>query len=289
VKDDRGDLLFPTQAAAKFNAEANRKALLDDVRPLLRRLKAKQIYCVARIVTFKDPSFARAHPQKAILNNRTGKPYRSTDDLMWVSPHDADFREYNLEIAREAAAAGFQEIQFDYIRFPDVARSASLNYRNPGNQTKAQVVQNFLLEARRRLSPMKAYVAADVFGLVCTTADDMDIGQYWEAVSNAVDYICPMMYPSHYANRSYGLRVPDQQPYELIDRGVRDALRRNQNLATPARVRPWIQGFTASWLKEHREYGVAEVKAQIKALADNGVHSYLIWTPSNRYEKQAYR
>src|SRR5437773_804991 len=155
-----------------------------------------------------------------------------------------------------AAVAGFNEIQFDYIRFPDVARNANLNYRSPGSQSKAQAVQSFLLEARRRLRPLNVYVAADVFGLVCTTADDMDIGQYWEAVSNAVDYICPMMYPSHYANRSYGLRVPDQQPYELIDRGIKDALRRNRNLATPARLRPWIQAFTATWLKEYHQYDV---------------------------------
>jgi hypothetical protein len=289
VKDDRGDLLFRTEAAAKYNPEANRKALREDPRPLLQRLKAKNIYCIARIVTFKDPSFASAHPQKAILNDRTGKPFQSTDGMTWASPYDSDFREYNLDVAREAAAAGFQEIQFDYIRFPDVARTARLNYRNSGGQSKAQTVQSFLLEARRRLSPLKVYIAADVFGLVCTTVDDMDIGQYWEAMSNAVDYICPMMYPSHYANRSYGLRVPDRQPYELIDRGIHDALGRNHNLATPARLRPWIQGFTATWIKEYRDYGVAEVKAQIKALADNGVTSFLVWNPSNRYLKEAYR
>ena len=289
VKDDRGNLLFRNMAAAKLNAEANRKALMDDARPLLQRLKAKQIYCIARIVTFKDPLFARNHPQKAIINNRTEQPFQGSDGLTWASPYDADFREYDLGIAYAAAVAGFNEIQFDYIRFPDVARNANLNYRSPGSQSKAQAVQSFLLEARRRLRPLNVYVAADVFGLVCTTADDMDIGQYWEAVSNAVDYICPMMYPSHYANRSYGLRVPDQQPYELIDRGIKDALRRNRNLATPARLRPWIQAFTATWLKEYHQYDVAAVKAQIKALSDNGVQSYLIWNPANNYQKQAYR
>jgi hypothetical protein len=151
------------------------------------------------------------------------------------------------------------------------------------------VIQNFLLEARKQLGPLKVYVAADVFGLVCTTADDMDIGQYWEAVSNAVDYICPMMYPSHYGNGVYGLRVPDLEPYAVLHRGLQDAQRRNRNLATPAELRPWLQAFTATWLKEHRRYGVAEVRAQIKALTDRGLDSYLIWNSSNRYESAAFR
>jgi hypothetical protein len=288
-KDDVGALLTGSATAARLNPAANDKVKYADITALVSRLKARNIYLIARIVVFKDPIFAKTHPEKAIMNNRTGQVYKSGDGLSWASPHDSDFRAYNLGLAREAAAAGFNEVQFDYIRFPDVPRTADLNYRNPTGASKAATIQSFLLEARRELAPLKVYIAADVFGLVTTTRDDMRIGQYWEAVSNAVDYICPMMYPSHYANRSYGLPVPDQHPYDLIDRGLRDALRRNRGLETPAGIRPWLQGFTATWVKGHISYTPAQVRAQIKAAADNGVNSYLIWHPAGRYNPAAYR
>ena len=288
-KDDLGELLTRSATAARLNPAANEKVRYQDAGDLIRKLKAKNIYLIARIVTFKDPLFARTHPEKAILDNRTGRTFKSDDGLSWASPHDRDFRDYNLGIAREAALAGFNEIQFDYIRFPDVPKSADLNYRNPGNVSKAAAIQSFLLEARKELAPLNVYVAADVFGLVTTTKDDMRIGQYWEAVSNAVDYICPMVYPSHYANGSYGLKIPDQHPYELIDRTLGYAIRRDKAQPTPARIRPWLQGFTATWVKGYIPYGPAEVKAQIKAAKDSGINSYLIWHPSGRYNAAAYQ
>jgi hypothetical protein len=286
VKDDVGRLLHRSDAAAKHNPKASKDAPIRDLAAYVKRLRDRNVYTIARIVTFKDPIYAEAHPERAIVMRSTGRLFRSQDKLAWGSPHDPEYRAYNLAVAREAALAGFNEIQFDYIRFPEVADDRKLDYRNPGRQTKAQAVQSFLLEARRLLAPLKVYVSADVFGLVCAAKDDMRLGQFWEAVSNAVDYISPMAYPSHYAPGSYGLTVPDLHPHDLLDRATRDALRRNRNLATPARVRPWIQGFTARWLPKYRPYGVPELKAQIAALAKNGVHSYLVWNPGNHYREQ---
>jgi len=289
VKDDRGNLLWPMAAAERYHPEANRKTMMRDPGPLLERLRRHGIYPIARVVVFKDPSYAAAHASTAILDPATGRPYTSRDGLTWASPYDRDFRAYNLEVAREAAIAGFREIQFDYVRFPDVSRSRRLDYRNPTAQSKSQAIQSFLLESRGVLVPLEVYVAADVFGMICTTLDDMNIGQYWEAISNAVDYICPMMYPSHYGPEVYGFRVPDKEPYGVIARGLDDALRRDANLATPALMRPWLQGFTASWLPEYRSYGVAEIKAQIRACTERGIDSYLIWNAANRYNPAAYR
>lgn len=289
-KDDDGLLLLPSSAAAaRMNPEAARKSRDRDWARLARELKAMDVYLIARIVAFKDPIYAQQHPKRAVLDLRSGRTFQSTDGLMWASPYDPDFRAYNLALAEEAAAAGFNEVQYDYIRFPDVPRHARLDFRSGNGQSKSGAIQSFLLEARRRLVPLGVYLAADVFGLTCTTKDDMRIGQYWEAVANAVDYICPMMYPSHYAHQNYGLAVPDQQPYELVNRGIQDALRRNRNLDTPGELRPWLQGFTAPWVKGYRNYGPAEVKAQIRALANNGVHSFLIWHPGNKYDIAAYR
>lgn len=289
-KDDDGLLLLPSSAvAARMNPEAVRKSHDSNWASRVRELKAMDLYLIARIVAFKDPCYARQHPQKAVLDANTRQPYRSRDGLMWASPYDPEFRAYNLALGEEAAAAGFNEVQYDYIRFPDVPRNARLDFRSGNGQTRCEAVQSFLLEARRRLEPFGVYLAADVFGLICTTKDDMRIGQYWEAVSNAVDYICPMMYPSHYSNRNYGLPIPDQQPYELVRRGIADAIRRNRNLETPAELRPWLQGFTATWVKGYRNYGPPEVKAQVRALAENGVRSWLIWHPGGRYDIAAYR
>ena len=287
-KDDVGELLTSSATAERLNPEANRKSRTRDLPALMRQLKAENLYLIARIVTFKDPLYAREHAGSAILDQRPRQPYRSRDGLTWSSPHDAGFQAYNLGLAEEAAAAGFNEVQFDYVRFPDVSRTTRLDFRTESSQTKAQVVQSFLLEARKRLEPRGIYLAADVFGLVCTTVDDMRIGQYWEAVSNAVDFICPMMYPSHYANGSYGLDVPDQHPFELLDRGLRDAKRRNLNLDTPSTIRPWLQGFTASWVKGHRVYGPAEVRSQIRALERHGIDTFLIWHPGGKYDRAAY-
>jgi hypothetical protein len=288
-KDDSGKLLTKSAAAARYNPKANDSLAFEDPAPVLKRLKDEGIYLIARIVTFKDPVFAKAHPARAIWDRKAGRTFRSGDGLTWASPHDADFRSYNLGLAKEAARLGFNEVQFDYIRFPDVPKSADLDYRNPNGVSKAEAIQSFLLDARKALEPLKVYVAADVFGLVCTTVDDMRIGQYWEAVSNAVDYICPMMYPSHYGPMNYGIAVPDQKPYDVLDRGIRDSIRRNGNIATPAMLRPWIQGFTATWVKGHISYGPDQVKAQTKALADNGVNSWLIWHPANRYNPLAVK
>lgn len=289
VKDDLGRMLYRSEAAAEFNPAANEGTTIRDPAALLRRLKDEGVYTIARIVTFKDPAFSKAHPDKAIINNRTGRPFESTDGLRWASPYNDYFQRYNIAVAREAAALGFNEVQFDYVRFPAVSRSANLDYRTTSTDSKAKVIQDFLLRAREEIAPLKVYIAADVFGLVGTAQDDMNLGQYWEAVSNAVDYICPMMYPSHYANGSYGLRVPDKEPFALIDRGVRDAQARNRNLETPAEIRPWIQGFTARWLKEHRVYDASTVREQIRALEKNGIQSYLVWSPGNRYSAPAYR
>lgn len=286
-KDDEGRLLTRSRAAERYNPEANRRVAFEDPRPWLQRLRDEGLYLIARIVTFKDPIFSRRHPERAVRDRKTGRTYRSRDGLCWASPHDDLFRRYNLELAEEAAALGFNEVQFDYVRFPDVPKSADLDYRNPRGESKAAAIQSFLLEARRRLEPRRVYVAADVFGLVCTTVDDMRIGQYWEAVSNAADYLCPMMYPSHYGPMNYGLPVPDREPYAVLDRGIKDCLRRNANLATPAELRPWIQGFTATWVKGHIDYGPEQIQAQMRALADNGVKSWLLWNPANRYPAEA--
>lgn len=290
VKDDKGHMLFRTKAAEKYSPEANNYATVKDIAALMKKLKDNNIYTVARIVSFKDPTYTRQHPDRAIIYKSTGKPFTNSDGLIWASAYDKELWEYNLEVSKEAAEAGFNEIQFDYVRFPasDGGKlDKSLDYRNTTGETKPQAIQDYLKYAREKLSPLKVYISADIYGLVGSVADDMSLGQYWEAVSNVVDYVCPMMYPSHYANGTYGLSVPDAYPYETIYHSAKDSVARNKNIETPAGIRPWIQDFTAPWVKGHIKYEDKQVEAQIKALEENGVKEYLLWNAGNRYSETA--
>ncbi|MGE5632734.1 MAG: putative glycoside hydrolase [Caulobacteraceae bacterium] len=290
VKDDNGTMLFPTKAAEKYSPEANKKAPVKDIAALIKKLKDNNIYAVARIVSFKDPTYSRQHPEKAIIYKETGKPFKNSDGLTWASAYDRTLWEYNLAVAKEAAQAGFNEIQFDYVRFPASnggKLDKTLDYRNTTNETKPEAIQNYLKYAREQLSPFNVYIAADIYGLVGSVEDDMSLGQYWEAISNVVDYVSPMMYPSHYANGTYGLSVPDAYPYETVYNSSKDSVARNKNIKTPATIRPWIQDFTATWVKGHIKYSDKQVEDQIRALEKNGVTEYMLWNAGNKYSEGA--
>lgn len=290
VKDDNGHMLFPTKAAEKYSPEANKHATVKDIAALMKKLKENNIYAVARIVSFKDPTYTKQHPDRAIIYKESGKPFTNSDGLIWASAYDKTLWEYNLEVSKEAAEVGFNEIQFDYVRFPASnggRLDKSLDYRNTTGESKPQAIQDYLKYAREQLSPLNVYISADIYGLVGSVADDMSLGQYWEAVSNVVDYVSPMMYPSHYANGTYGLSVPDAYPYETVFHSAKDSAARNRNIETPAVIRPWIQDFTAPWVSGHIKYLDKQVEDQIRALEENGIKEYLLWNAGNKYSEGA--
>ncbi|GAU76137.1 putative glycoside hydrolase [Fusibacter sp. 3D3] len=289
VKDDNGFLLFYSEAAEKYNPKANEHIYIKDMQAFMDKLKAHDIYLIARIVTFKSPLYARANPDKAIVYAGTSNLYSDSDGLLWASAHNRELWDYNIGVAQEAAKWGFNEIQFDYVRFPAISKKVNIDYRNPENESQTATIQKYLMHAYEELKPYNVYIAADVFGWAATSINDVGIGQHWEAVTNVVDYICPMMYPSHYGTNNFGLSVPDAFPYETIDRSLKDAFDRNTNVMTPARIRPWIQDFTAGWVKGHISYGAKEVGAQIKALEDNGIHEFLLWNAKNNYSEGAFK
>ena len=286
VKEDDGTLLFKMEAGEKYNPTANRRSPIKDINKFMKKLKDNNIYTIARIVSFKDPTYAKANPDKAIITKATGKPFTNSDGVIWVSPHDRYLWEYNVAVAKEAAFAGFDEIQFDYVRFPASnggKLDKELDYRNPKKESKPETIQKYLQYARKELEPLGVYVAADVYGQVGSLPDDMALGQHWESVSNVVDYICPMIYPSHYGKGVYGLPVPDAEPYKTVYRSTQDSMNRNANIDTPAMIRPWIQAFTARWVKGYIVYGPEQIELQVKALKDLGINEYILWSPTNKY------
>ena len=287
IKDDNGVLSFEMEAPKKFGVPVTKNYPIKNIEEFMKKMKDNNIYTIARIVSFKDPTYAKANPDKVITSKDTGKPYTNSDGIIWVSAHDRNLWEYNLAVAEEAAKAGFNEIQFDYVRFPASnggKLDAKLNYRNTKNESKPETIQKYLKYARQRLNALNVYVSADVYGQVGTFSDDMGLGQHWEAVTQVVDYISPMMYPSHYGNGAYGIPVPDAQPYKTIYYSVKDSINRNENVEIPATIRPWIQAFTAKWVKGYIPYNEKEIREQIKAMNDLGVTEYLLWSPSNNYK-----
>lgn len=287
VKNDDGHLTWSMpEVVSKYGLDSDKRRPIKDIDALMKKLKEHNIYTIARIVSFKDPTYAKAKPERTILDKRSGKPFTNADGLIWVSAHDRELWQYNIDVAKAAAKAGFNEVQFDYVRFPASnggKLDPSLNYRNTTGESKPAAIQKFLIEAHKQLSPLHVYTSADVYGQVGSSPDDMALGQHWEAVSNVVDFISPMVYPSHYANGMYGTNVPDAEPYKTVWGSTRDSLNRNNNIDTPAHIRTWIQDFTAPWVKGHIKYGEKEVREQIKALNDLGLKDYILWNAANRY------
>ena len=264
---------------------------IGDLPQLLRRLKGEGIHTVARIVTFKDPLLVEARPEWAI-QKPGGGGWVDREGNRWVSPWDDRVREYNLSIAEEVAAAGFDEIQFDYVRFPEAYSSlpAQVHPREAGDRTKA--IATFLSAARERLAPYGVPVAADVFGMSMNDAADVGIGQQWERLSTVVDHILPMAYPSHYFSTHLpGIARPNRTPYETIATAVGMAVIRHERIreagGTPARIIPWLQAFDAPWVDRDFPYRAAQVRAQIEATYDVGLDDWILWDPGVRYERLA--
>lgn len=288
VKNDFGKMTYPTATAGAKQIRADQDAKVNDIVPILKELKAKGIYTIARIVTFKDPFLAARKPEWA-MKKADGRVMRDKHGVSWLDPYHEAVWTYTIDIAKEAVEKGFDEVQFDYVRFPVMGKTEAqeVAYYNPAGETKDQIISRFLSEAVREIHAIGGVVSADVFGLTTTAKDGMGIGQKWELIAAETDVISPMLYPSHYASGSYGVRYPDLQPYKILSEAVSDANKRNAALKKRephvARIRPWLQDFTATWIKPHQSYNRSEVQQQIRALEDQGITQYLLWNPSCRY------
>jgi hypothetical protein len=287
VKGDRGWILYKTEVPMALTVGAQGPAVYKDFDNLMASLKARGVYTIARIVTFKDNVLANARPDLAIIDTRTNKPWIDNENLAWVDPFREETWAYNIAIAKEAVRKGFDEVQFDYVRFPTDGKLSAARYAKPNSKdTRLPTIAAFLERARKEIGPTGGFVAADVFGYTAFNENDTDIGQRVEELAAHLDYICPMVYPSGYHKGIPGFRNPVENSYHVVHESVR--LTRKRAAHTVVRVRPWLQDFK-DYAFDKRIFGVTEVKAQIKGSDDAGGSGWMLWNPKNDYTGAALR
>ncbi|HEX3176272.1 MAG TPA: putative glycoside hydrolase [Methylomirabilota bacterium] len=287
VKGDRGWVLYPTKVELALSAGAQGPATLREFDSLMADLKARGIYTIARIVTFKDNILAHHRPDWAVTDTRTGKPWIDRENLAWMDPFREEVWNYNIALGHEAIERGFDEVQFDYVRFPTDGKLNAAKYSRPVNrETRLPTIAAFLQRARRELGGHGAYVSADVFGYVAFNENDTDIGQRVEELAPNLDYICPMVYPSGYHVGIPGYRNPVQNAYHVVHESVRLIAKRAAH--TQVRVRPWLQDFR-DYAFDRRIFGVTEIRDQIRGADEGGGAGFMLWNPRNDYTAAALR
>jgi hypothetical protein len=280
VKDDLGFVTYKADVPlAKENGLID--ARIKDIDALVAKLRQHNIIPIARVVCFKDSKLAEKLPETAV-KWEDGSNWTDFKGLSFTNPYNREVWEYLVQVAEDAARHGFREIQFDYVRFPSDGKISEAVY--PGeNSSKEDAIAAFLAFAKPRLEKLGVWVSADVFGLTVHVKDDMGIGQQVEKISQNVDIVCPMVYPSHYDNGSYGIDSPNKDPYNTVVKAMKDT--KERLAGTGAMGRPWLQDFSLLGVK----YGVAEVKAQIKAAEEMGFTEWILWNASVSYTEGALR
>ncbi|MDR3239670.1 MAG: putative glycoside hydrolase [Clostridiales bacterium] len=263
---------------------------IPDIQALTQTLRENQIYTIARLVTFKDNNSYHFRPE-LYIKNKDGSIWKDTQKNAWLNPYNPDAREYALEFAKAAAAAGFQEIQFDYIRFPAsmyIEEEADLG--DTGGKTRSEAIADFARLAMETLKPYGVKVSADVYGAIINSDTDAAIvGQDYMELAKILDVICPMVYPSHYAKGSMGLDNPDLLPYDTLYKSMRLSGERLAGIPEGehrAIVRPWLQDFTATWVHPHLDYAGKERGEQIQGAYDAELSEWLLWDPGNHYDAE---
>ena len=293
VKTDWGALAYKSNIPLAETLEANQTESYNvHLKRLLDYCYQNKIYTMARIVTFKDPHLAEKMPEHSMQLKDSGKPYIDHQGLAWVNPFDEYIWKYVVSVAKEAALYQFNEIHFDYVRFPDNAASYNplVDFKVPKGTRKDDNIANFLKYAKEELAPYNIKTSAAIFGTTVRSFEDYpeDIGQTWRKVAEYTDRVAPMMYPSHFGPGWFGLDYPDAHPYQVMAKGMTLALEKGSMADNQAIATPWIQAFTASWVDGHIKYTPEVIAKQIQGSQSVGVDSYLLWNASGYYDPMIF-
>jgi hypothetical protein len=275
VKNDRGWLAYPSEVAAAVRSGAYRSEVMD-VGEFLSLCHENNIYVIARLVVFKDSTLVSAYPQWAV-RTKSGELWRDSEGSSWGDPFREEVQSYNIAVAREVAALGFDELQFDYLRFPSDGAVQETRYqRESTRQSRCDAVEDFCARLERELEPYPVLLSADVFGLTVWVSpeEDMGIGQRIIDIAPYMDYISPMLYPATFAPGSLGYDEPVLHPYEVVYRSCIELAKRT---TTP--IRPWLQ---------HYRYTVGQMRLQREAAGDATTEGWMFWNAAGRYDEGVF-
>jgi hypothetical protein len=286
IKDDGNvtyqvDVPLAKEVAGKMDGNMKQIANIDQV---METLQKHNIFPIARIACFRDKPMGLMHHEMAV-HNQSGGVWKDKKGNAWLNPYEKAAWDYNVDLALDALKHGFKEIQFDYVRFPTDGKMSEMVFPDQpeGSKHEDQIVA-FLKYAHEKIHAAGGWFSADVFGLTSMVKNDEGIGQKFVKVVQNVDYLCPMVYPSHYAHGEYRIPNPNAEPYKIVHLSVGDAQKRLKTVKTNCKLRPWIQDFTLGAPR----YGVVQVTAEMKALSDLGIHEYLLWNARNHYTEAAF-
>lgn len=287
IKDYTGLIPFNTDNDL-INQIGSEKDYIPDIRGLINKLHQERIYVIARIAVFEDNFLPIKRPDLA-LKIRGNNLWRDFKGLTWVDPASQEVWDYTIALAKEAAKIGFDEINLDYIRFPSDGNTSEIiypfwDYKTP----KKEIIRQFFEYFSQRVKPIGVFVSADLFGLTLTSTNDLNIGQWLEDAALYFDYICPMVYPSHYPEGYEGFTNPAIQPYEVIYKALLTGQERLASVSaeiqggSAAKLRPWLQDFDLG-----ANYDAEMVNLEKKAVYDAGAYGWLLWNPKNIYTEDA--
>ena len=287
VKNDGGNITYSIadSMAQKMGACIR---YVRDMPALIHRLHENGIYVIGRIVCFKDPYLAKYRRDLALLK-ADSTAVTDGKGLPWVNPYKKDVWDYLCRLAEQASKDGFDEIQFDYVRFPivDGKKNAPQYGVCLDTFSREQCLSEFFGYVQKRLHAKNIIFGADLFGTVIGSPTDRDLtGQNYTQLGIMADNVCPMIYPSHYNKNTFGIPVPDAKPYQTIFKALelsKEQLTRPDSMPTCA-VRPWLQCFTASWVPGHISYGSKQLREQIQAVYDAGYDEWILWNAANHYD-----
>lgn len=286
IKNDEGNITYKMELPYASDMGACVRYVAD-MPALIESLHEQDIYVIGRIVCFKDPVLAKAHPELALCKP-DGTAVTDANGLEWVNPYKQEVWDYLCQVAEQATEDGFDEIQFDYVRFPigDDANAADYGV-NMDEYTREEGLEDFFEYTEERLHESGIIAGADLFGTVIgSDVDRAQTGQNYVTIAKKMDVLSPMIYPSHYAAGTFGLDVPDAEPYEAITSALQLSQKElSGNEGKGAVVRPWLQCFTAIWVQGHIDCDSDAVRAQIQAVYDAGYDEWILWNASNRYDQ----
>ncbi len=297
IKDYSGKLVFPI-VNKELKAYGSEDIRVKDLQDFIEMLHKKGVYVIGRVAVFQDAYFVRLRPDLAVKNKAGTQVWKDRKGISWIDAGSKEYWDYIILIAEESRKIGFDEINFDYIRFPSDGNMQDISYPWSSTTPKSIVLKNFFEYLSENLKDSGLKTSADLFGMTTSATDDMGIGQILENALPYFDYISPMVYPSHYPENFEGYKNPEAHPYEIINLSMKSAIDRanimDNGIASTSPNTPLIIGKTASklrpWLQDFglkMTYGANEVRAQIKATNDLGLSSWLLWSASNKYTRGA--